>query len=486
MKLNLNSDELFHVLEDSDDETILYLAEHYRAADEDTMERIFRKSQQKYKVQTAAKKHPQISRTQTADEIPPQQLRVHPAVSTDEAVPEMPSPVREPIRKLPSRSLLSALSAAACVVFVCLEFYGAIHMLTLNPMKQFTEQDDTTESSRETGETQASVQTTAANGNNGHTPETSVHRETGLIFEVDPAETTSAVYTITTTAASTASASGTTITETTSAGTTAAQTTSATPAETAPANTVPAHVVRELVTAAGTTKVPAATSAQTEMTATQTETTAAQTETTAAQTETTAAQTETTAVTTETEPPQQTEPAGQEDYNIPGFTIKIEHRFGISDEDDETVSRSIRAVPDPDAPQTIEKHYQPTEIPPELTQVRRLENDNSKEYELVYEEDNNSQDKWKSLTLVQFTQYVFADYMIEMNVSSDTLSDIYTTTVNGNPGYYYYIRALKDGTYYNQYVLYWKQDGYVMEMVNTFPVTLEELQNIAGSVVPEP
>lgn len=57
-------------------------------------------------------------------------------------------------------------------------------------------------------------------------------------------------------------------------------------------------------------------------------------------------------------------------------------------------------------------------------------------------------------------------------------------TINGNPGFYTQTNTNLNGGTVAKYHLVWKQDGYVMQLCNDLPLTLEDLVNVAESVRP--
>ena len=489
MKQNMNSAELFRALNYPDDETLLHLAEHYKAADQDTMERIFKKSQQKYMEQTAAKEQPQTKShlTETVADEHHFTTQITGKANTDRNLQDLPEPGSEPTRRSYKKIILSVLSAAACLSIVCLELYGAFSILMLKPQEQGNEQNDTT-SSKENSETQETTQTTVTT----QISETKTHMETGIIFEMDPVETTSAIYTGTTvntsttasTTTSTTSAPVTTYTQTTAftARTTAAQTPSATKVRSVSTNRVSDSAAQTEVPMTATTAVQEETSATTVTTASAETMTSMETTTTAEHEAATA---------------QETEPAAQEIPTIPGFTVQLTPRQSYSEEEDisenDVMVRQIQAIPDPDAPQTIEQHYEITELPVQFTYIRehKPSDTNEEEYGKFYQIQDGSSERTKDLKLWQFVQEQFEDTMMQYSAEYyDThpgvfmAPEIHPIRINDQPGFYYGIQYNTEPPHIG-YVLYWKQDGYVMMLFSNTDVSLEEMVKAAESVKPE-
>ena len=491
MKQNLNSDELFRVLEHPDDETLLYLSDHYMAADKDTMDRIFKKSQQKYKLQSEAKEDQQNGSIQAVTQTSQQHFTLSaPAGAETKFVQDVSVPPHEPDRRFLLKRLIPILTAAACVAVVSLELYFALHILTVAPPEQLTETNDVTDSSGETGETKETTQTTTQSVVTEQVPETSLARETGLVFGVDPVETTYTAASTTTAASGTTSTHSTAVTETTTAivtGTvfTGTDTGRATQkiAVAAPANASPSEKVTRQETIITVSSETAAVSAPIE-----TVTTAATLETdittAVSETVTTAAEpeTETPDEIIETELPQQTEPDGQEVTELPGFTVEILHPNAQP-------MRSIEAVIDPDAPQTIETPYELTDIPSglpyekEYTQYQTDENGTNAPVEYSKNYLRSSQERSGGLHLTQYLQADFSDFMGYLE--GDDFPELFTVTVNDNPGCYYGMTYKRDGGSFTAYVLYWKQDGYIMMLHNDYALSLEQLLKAAESVAPQ-
>ncbi len=217
--------------------------------------------------------------------------------------------------------------------------------------------------------------------------------------------------------------------------------------------------------------------------------TAVPTETTAsAETTTSAETTATTEQTTEAAP--ETQPAATEIPKIPGFTVTLDPIYGGAE--DSPMLRQIQAIPDPDAHQSIEQHYEITELPPQFTYVRDFDDPQMDEYEKIYQIPDSSAKRTKDLNLWQFVQEQFEDLMTqyrpeyyEKNPGAPRITEVQPIRINGQPGCYYGIEYYTTDTPYIGYLLYWKQDGYVMLLMSNCDLSLEEMVKAAESVKPE-
>ena len=166
-----------------------------------------------------------------------------------------------------------------------------------------------------------------------------------------------------------------------------------------------------------------------------------------------------------------TEPS-EETSELDGFDIEFKEFQAGGD-----VYEYITATPDSTAPTAFETHFTPEWIPEgyelEGTSITEKGDMFSKTYH--HPEKNY---------LFHFSQNLYSKFFtLATQAQTDSMiMTRFSTTINGNPGYYYVLSERSVKNHPIGYLLYWKQDGYVLSL-ETYTLTFEETVKVAESVV---